>query len=191
MNKITNLLCLNFLLLGATALGMDNPAKQLLDAVRRGNLGEVERLIREGVSIEAKDNDGWTSLFYASARGHEDVCWLLIVNKASVGAKSNGGSTPLMIAAEYGSKDVCKLLIDAQLESARKNKAAIATFLGIVRKRKQNLPCLTPNDVAKIIACQTFQLAMWPVIEQINQLEDQDKAHWLAYVKQQMNSANK
>jgi ankyrin repeat protein len=220
-DRLTNFLCLNLLLLGATALGMDYTnarlGQELFNAAQHGNLEEAQRLIKEGASIEAKDNygitplilaavtghetmckllidnkasleaennNGWTPLMLAAIEGHEDVCKLLIDSKASVEAEDNDGWTPLRMAATDGHKAVCKLLIDTQL-----NKPAIATFLGIVRKRPQSLPCQMQYDVAKIIAHQAFQLAKWPVIKQISMIASKKKrAKWSAYVNQQMNS---
>jgi hypothetical protein len=261
MNKITNFLCLNLLLLGATVLGMNNPDEQLLDAAHGGDLDEVEILIAQGASVnaknesrwtpliyaamrgyeavckllieknasvEAKDNDGRTPLIWAATMGHEAVCRLLIAKKALIEVKSNYGSTPLMHAAQFGYEAVCKLLIankasveakdndgwtpliwaarcghdvvcmlliDVQLEEARKSKAAIATFLGIVKKRRDNLPCHIHYDVAKIIARQAFESVQQDkqcVVAQIGKggiqaLKDSLKAH----VNQKLNESIK
>jgi ankyrin repeat protein len=249
-DRLTNFLCLSLLLLGATALGMDHTNEkldqELLNAARHGNLEEAQRLIKEGASVEAKNNYGLTLLMLAAREGHEDVCKLLIDSKASVEAKDNHGRTllnlviaygnenvmkllianrasvevhdnfgwtPLMCAARFGEEAmcrfliaqgasvqannnqggislslaalhgheaVCKLLIDVQLNPA---KAAIATFLGIARKRYENLPCQMQYDVAKMIGHQGFQLAKWPVLKQINLIENiEKKAKWLEYV---------
>jgi ankyrin repeat protein len=228
MNKITNFLCLNLLLLGATVLGMNNPDEQLLDAAHGGDLDEVEILIAQGASVNAKNESRWTPLIYAAMRGYEAVCkllieknasveakdndgrtpltWaarydrmavckLLIANKASVEAKDNDGWTPLIWAARCGHDVVCMLLIDVQLEEARKSKAAIATFLGIVKKRRDNLPCHIHYDVAKIIARQAFESVQQDkqcVVAQIGKggiqaLKDSLKAH----VNQKLNESIK
>jgi hypothetical protein len=164
----------------------------LILAAAYGHRAVCRLLIENKASVEAKDNRGRSPLIEAAADGHEDVCRLLIANKALVEAESKRGWTPLMFAAAEGHKAVCKLLIDAQVEEARENKATIATFLGIVRKRCDNLPCHMHYDVAKIIAFQVFQLAKWPVIKQINMIENKEKrAKWFSYLNQQMNSINK
>jgi len=176
MNKITNLLCLSFLLLGATGLGM-NPSfasslasrgqvkldAQLIEAAESGNFEDVQTLIRQGASIEAKGVYGRTAFYYAATSGHERICKLLIENRASIEAQDTEESTPLLCAAAHGKVNVCKLLIDAQLESAKKKKearTAIKTFLGIMSKRGQYVQCLMQYDVAKMIAqlaCKTVQ----------------------------------
>jgi ankyrin repeat protein len=199
MNKIKSFLCLSLLLLGATALGMNNLDEQLIKAAYCGNLGEVQRLIREGASVEVKSNEGSTPLMLAARRGYEVVCRLLIEHGALIEVQNDrGGFTPLIFAAWNRHEDVCKLLIDVQLERARKYgaaKTAIATFLGIVRKRCQNLPCQMQKEIAQLIARQalaTVQKSKRQVIDQINDIGDLEiKAKWLEYVNQQMNSVNK
>jgi len=221
-DRITNILWLKLLLLGATALGMNDPGEQLLGAVVNGDFEEVKRLIAYGASVEAENSYGLTPLMMASAygheaicrlliargasveaknnyertaltfaaqEGHEGVCKLLIANRATIEVKDNRGWTPLVYAAEFSRDAVCKLLINIQLEPARKNKPAIATFLGIVRNRKQNLPCDVQKDIAQIIVRQVLQLAQCLVIEQIKEIKTPEiEAQWLAYVKQPMNS---
>ena len=44
-----------------------------MEAVRDGNLAEVQRMIAEGINLEDKDSDGDTALVYA-AIGEEDAC---------------------------------------------------------------------------------------------------------------------
>jgi ankyrin repeat protein len=163
----------------------------LILAAVNGHEDICRLLIVHGALIEAQNNYGWTPLIWAASRGHMNVCRLLIEKNASVETKDDIGLIPLYYAADKGYEDLCKLLIDTQLKSARENKATIATFLGIVRKRGENLPCHMHYDVAKIIARQAFETVRqkkWPVIEQIHKLDDQEKAQWSAYVKQQMNS---
>lgn len=112
MNKITNFLCLSLLLLSATALGMDTPEEQLVKAAGKGQLEEVERLIAQGVSIEATDRYNCTPMHRAAQNGCEDVCRLLLGKGASVGAKNNVGWTPLHWAALKGHTALCELLIE-------------------------------------------------------------------------------
>lgn len=191
MKKVTNFLCLSLSLLGATAQGMNNPENKLIEAAFRGDLKEVERLIAQGVSVEVKNNFQMTPLIWAAKQGHDGVCKLLIQKKASVVARDIIGQTPLIWAVRSEHEAVCRLLLDEQLKLARQNKAAIVTFLGIVRKRPEKLPCQMQKDIAQLIARQAFETVKRDkeqVIEQINRLGyDQPKDKWLVYVKQQMN----
>jgi len=190
-DRLINFLCLSLSLLGATVQGMNNPEKKLIEAAFRGDLKEAERLIAQGVSVEAKINFHMNPLISAARFGHEDMCKMLIENKASVVARDIIGQTPLIWAVRSGHEAVCRLLIDEQLKLARQNKAAIIAFLGIMRKRPEKLPCQMQKDIAQLIARQAFETVKRdkkPVIEQINRLGyDQPKDEWLAYIHQQMN----
>jgi ankyrin repeat protein len=195
MNRITNFLCLSLLFLGAMAFGMDASkeplGEQLNIAAECGDLDEVQELIAQGASVNAKDYYGRTPLIWGALNGHEDICKLLIANKASVDAKDNDGLTPLYCAARYRHDVVCMLLLDVQLEEARKNKASVVTFLGIVRKRSYHLPCHMQYDVAKLIARQAFESVRQdkqPVIDAIKKSGDKVSIPLLlAHVKEQMN----
>jgi hypothetical protein len=302
MNKITNFLCLSILLLGATALGMNSPEAQLIEAAKNGNLEKVQGLIAQGASIEAKDKSRMTPLIWAAFNGHENVCRLLVANKASIEAKDFVGSTPLHFAVEFGHEDVCRLLIenkasiygvengytylhraasgghegicrllienkasvdtktinyeetplhnaagrghegicrlliknkasvdvkhaggcsplmsaashkgdatgrghspvcrlliDIQLEQARIYKTAIATFLGISRKRAANLPCQMQKEIAQLIARQAFEYVQQDKQRVIAQVNPPNISFWdnrktkgelLAYVNQRFN----
>jgi len=198
MNKITNFLCLSLLLLGATALGMDNPEKQLIWAVVDGKFGKVKELIAQDLSVEMKDVYGSTLLLLAAVNGHMHISELLIARGASVEARNPMGHTPLSWAAWNRQEGVCKLLIDLELKRERKYravKAAMATFLGIVRKRRENLPCQMQKDIAQLIARQalaTVRKSKRSVTEQINDIANpENQAKWLAYANEQMNAVNK
>ena len=199
MNKITNFLCLSLLLLGATALGMDNsPERQLISAVVNGKFEKVKELIAQDLSVEMKDVYGSTLLHLAAVNGHMHISELLIARGASVEARNDYGHTPLSWAAWNRQVGVCKLLIDLELKRERKYravKAAMATFLGIVRKRRENLPCQMQKDIAQLIARQalaTVRKSKRLVIEQINDIANpENRAKWLAYANEQMNSVNK
>jgi hypothetical protein len=78
-----------------------------------------------------------------------------------------------------------------QLEEARKNKASVVTFLGIVRKRSYHLPCHMQYDVAKLIARQAFESVQQDkqlVVEQINEVFSLEKrTRLLEHLNRQMN----
>jgi ankyrin repeat protein len=166
----------------------------LICAACNGHKAICRLLIENKALVEAKDNYGRTPLSWAATNGYKDVCRLLIEHKSSVEAKDNYGWTPLMRAAWSGREGVCKLLIDVQLEEARENKAAIATFLGVARKRPGNLPCKIQKDIAQMIARQAFESVQQDkqsVIAQIRCDNQRTKENVLVYVNQQMNSVNK
>lgn len=62
------------------------------DAALRRDVAEVERLLQEGVSINAQDRpDGSTPLMYAAMNGHVAVVERLLALGADVGLQSRCG----------------------------------------------------------------------------------------------------
>jgi ankyrin repeat protein len=86
--------------------------EMLKDAVLKGKLKRIERLLKAGAEIEAKDKDGITALIWAAHVGGMEACRLLIEKGAKVDAKDKMGWTALMFAARWRHTDICKLLIE-------------------------------------------------------------------------------
>ena len=60
-------------------------------------MSTARALVKAGAIVEAKDDDGWTSLICASHQGHlTTVKFLVEEGHANVEAKRNDGSTPLI-----------------------------------------------------------------------------------------------
>ena len=61
--------------------------------------------------MEAKENNGWTPLIWASYMGHLTTVKFLVEEcHANVEAKSNGGLTAVKYAKAYGRSDVVAYL---------------------------------------------------------------------------------
>ena len=70
-------------------------------------------LIKAGVSVDAKDDDGKTVLMHAAKRGHVAVVARLIEAGVSVDAKDPAGNTALHYAATHGHEATVAMLIEA------------------------------------------------------------------------------
>lgn len=92
----------------------DNGRTKLMVAAKNGDLALIENLIYSGAQIEAKDNDGWTALMYASRfQTNVDVIKTLLLYGASVNAKNNYGITPLLLASGFSSNpDIVSVLLE-------------------------------------------------------------------------------
>jgi hypothetical protein len=55
----------------------------------------VQTLLQHGADVAARDEDGRTSLHYASKNGHAAVVQTLLQHGADVAARDMGGKTPL------------------------------------------------------------------------------------------------
>ena len=72
-----------------------------------GHTSTAGALVKAGANVEAKDNDGYTPLIIASAKGHLDtVTYLVKECGANVEAKAYDGNTALALAKKNGKSDV-------------------------------------------------------------------------------------
>ncbi|GAB5371337.1 hypothetical protein AAMO2058_001571000 [Amorphochlora amoebiformis] len=71
-------------------------ATPMMRAARNGHQSGVELLIRRKASVHAKDEFGWSSMFWACHRGHLGVAQALFSQKCSVNIRDFSGETPLM-----------------------------------------------------------------------------------------------
>jgi len=85
-------------------------ASPLLDAVRAGDLAQIESLLSQGADINQGDGLA-TPLYYAITSKHEDAARLLIERGADVNASTIWG-TPLHAAASHGLPSVTVLLLE-------------------------------------------------------------------------------
>ncbi len=76
------------------------------------NLAHVKTLLGKGVSVNARDNSGYTALHYASRAGHIDIVRLLLTNNADPNVRTNSGKdTPLHRAAYQGHEPIVAALL--------------------------------------------------------------------------------
>lgn len=98
--------------------------KKLLAAAKGNDYHEVQILVSQGASLEAKDRNGRTSLYMASWNGNLDVVKYLIGKGSSINVKDKDGKTPLGIAIERKYNDVVACLqqiLNEQLLAAIEN----------------------------------------------------------------------
>ena len=96
--------------------------QEILEASKRGDTGEVERLIREGEDVNRMDEHGRSPIHLASWHGHTDTVELLLDRGANIEEKDNDGDTPIYRAAEGGHTDTVKLLLDRGADPYITNK---------------------------------------------------------------------
>ena len=111
--KIFKLALIALLALNAQPSKAISPAEALANAIYYGNIIKINKLIKEGADVSAKDNAGNTPLRRAVYYNKANVIKALIDAGADVNAKDNSGNTPLHRAAYRNNTDVIKTLIDA------------------------------------------------------------------------------
>merc|ERR1712003_192426 len=92
--------------------GRHKLAKQLAEAVRKGDLEAAQMCLQDGASASACDEHGWAPLHYGAQSGEVELCRLLLRYQGDANAALPDLSTPLMLAVEEAHISVAKLLLE-------------------------------------------------------------------------------
>jgi cytohesin len=82
-----------------------------------GDLDRVKSLVKKGIDVDAKDETGWTPLYWAASMGREEVAEFLIGNGADIDVRTNDDRTPLHQAARSGAAKLVELLVSKGADS--------------------------------------------------------------------------
>jgi len=100
-------------------VGFASGPDPIVEAVKRGDVDTVRRLITGGAGVNVAEGDGMTPLHWAAGRGDARVTELLLEAGADVAAVTRIGSyTPLHLAARGGHAAVAKSLMVAGADIA-------------------------------------------------------------------------
>jgi ankyrin repeat protein len=90
----------------------ENPMKvmPLHSAAAGRNLAIVRALLEHGAPVNARQQQGWTTLHEAAQQGDEAMVELLLKHGANPSAKNDDGITPEQVAQEKGHADLAKRL---------------------------------------------------------------------------------
>ena len=83
------------------------------DAVHRGSIDELQRLLASGADIDARDRHGQTALMLAAVEGYGHVVGWLVERGAALDHTAKYGLSALMLAVICGHVDVVRRLTDA------------------------------------------------------------------------------
>ncbi len=87
--------------------------KKLFKAVKKGKITALNRMIKQGIDVNMKDEDGWTPLMYAAANNDTKIAQVLLKAGANVEARDKDGRTALIYAAAKNNIEVTKILLEA------------------------------------------------------------------------------
>lgn len=88
----------------------DKGAK-LLAAAARNDTTAIRQLLKEGVNIECRDNNGRTPLMVATYQNHLAAARLLMASGADVNAQDHMRNSPFLYAGASGYLDIVKLCL--------------------------------------------------------------------------------
>ena len=93
-----------------------NIADDLMRASKEGHIEIVQALLDKGVSVNTKQNNGYTALMAASGEGHKEIVQLLLAKGADINEMAPalvGGMdiTALMMASMHGHREVVQALL--------------------------------------------------------------------------------
>lgn len=113
---------------------------ELINAFKNGDRSKAEDLIRAGVDVNQRDDQGWTPLNFAAGKGDLEMIKLLVEKGADVFNVGRDMRTPYQIALAAGHIEAVKYLEGAESKVPEKNmsrpgrKYCKAYFLGDMRK---------------------------------------------------------
>eukprot|EP00656_Telonema_subtile_P019644 TRINITY_DN2086_c0_g1_i3.p1 TRINITY_DN2086_c0_g1~~TRINITY_DN2086_c0_g1_i3.p1 ORF type:complete len:520 (-),score=131.04 TRINITY_DN2086_c0_g1_i3:175-1734(-) len=85
----------------------------LCAAAELGLVGEIQGMIRSGISVNSADYDKRTALHVCASEGHEELTGFLIESSADVNVLDRLGHKPLDDALRVEADEVCRLLLKA------------------------------------------------------------------------------
>ena len=113
-------------------------ADPIHDVAWKGDLAGVQRELKKGADVNAKDYLGRIPLHHAARWGHKKVAELLISEAADVDAMDDDGWTPLHYAAVFGRKEIAELLIDNGADvNAKRSDGSTSLDSAIGRKHSE------------------------------------------------------
>ena len=113
-------------------------ADPIHDVAWKGDLAGVQRELKKGADVNAKEYLGRIPLHHAARWGHKKVAELLISEAADVDAMDDDGWTPLHYAAVFGRKEIAELLIDNGADvNAKRSDGSTSLDSAIGRKHSE------------------------------------------------------
>ena len=98
-------------------------------AAEKGHINVIVYLLRQGVNVNAKNDEGDTALMEAAEEGNLNIVKYLVENHANVNARDKeNGETALMEAAEEGHFDIVKYLVEHKANIRTKGKNGITAI---------------------------------------------------------------
>ena len=122
------------LLSGELIAQSDDKDRDLILASMKGDLEQVKRLLDSGTDVNAKDQQGWSSLAWALRFRQWDVVKALLEKGAEVNGKARLSRRAVVEAAMDGRLEILRALLDKGLEVDTKSKEDYTALVEDVRE---------------------------------------------------------
>ncbi|OQS03771.1 inversin protein alternative isoform, partial [Thraustotheca clavata] len=99
----------------------------LLYFAKSGHLGQLEQLVKRGVPLDDRDENGRTALMFAAAEGDPNIVNFLLQNNAPLEAIDNNGANALSIASGE-----CRRILEREVLCRIVRDGDIQTFMEIL-----------------------------------------------------------
>lgn len=93
-------------------------------AVQRGDLEALRRLLAQGQNINARDRYGQTALMLAARDGQSEMVTLLVQHEALLDHTAKYGLSALMLAVISGHAGIVKILVNAGADATIRGTGA-------------------------------------------------------------------
>ena len=114
MGTFERVLCVACLVPFLVGAGPSPPPDPIIEAARRGDVVELERLLEQGADVNSARGDGMTALHFAAQQGYVEAVRILLQAGADVAAGTRiGHFTPLHLASRGGHVAVAESLLEA------------------------------------------------------------------------------
>ncbi|MDY6985642.1 MAG: HEAT repeat domain-containing protein [Candidatus Thermoplasmatota archaeon] len=94
----------------------------LATVIKEDDVEVIRPIIKNGISTDYRNRNGWTALMKAAANGQTETAVSLIETGADIDAKNGDEWTALMLASNRGHVDTVKALIDAGADIEARNR---------------------------------------------------------------------
>ena len=94
----------------------------LIGAAERNDVELVERLVRDGTGVQARDSQGRTALMAATYHNHVEVAALLIQAGSDVNTQDALQNSPLLLAGASGYLEILRMTLAAGPDFTRYNR---------------------------------------------------------------------
>jgi ankyrin repeat protein len=150
----------------------------IIEAIKKGDLESLKKMVTERESVNLADENGWTALHWAAGKGDANAVSFLLEHGADVVSTGNDERTPLMIAKAADRREVVQILSNAEQASGQwKDLATTQLYckayeVGDLRryshwsenpgeKEAQAAP-LSDHDIVYLHQNFTVTRSMWP-----------------------------